>query len=53
VDLGDLELISSSGNEVGLIQALLDIHATNGVIHAIDAVLLPDNLDLTKPVPRP
>jgi transforming growth factor-beta-induced protein len=53
VDLGDLELISSSGNEVGLIPSLLDIHATNGVIHAIDAVLIPDNLDLTKPVPRP
>jgi uncharacterized surface protein with fasciclin (FAS1) repeats len=53
VDLDDLELISSSGNEVGLIPALLDRHATNGVIHPINAVLLPDNLDLTKPVPAP
>jgi len=53
VNLGALELISSSGNGVGLIPSLLDIHANNGVIHAIDYVLLPSNLDLTRTVPRP
>jgi len=47
------QIESSSGNAVGLIGGLLDIHANNGVIHAIDAVLLPENLDLTKPVPAP
>lgn len=52
VDLGMLELVSSSGNTVGLVTDpfLLDIHANNGVIHVIDYVLIPSNLDLTKPL---
>lgn len=41
VDLGNLELSSSSGNVAGLVPGLLDIHANNGVIHVINAVLLP------------
>jgi transforming growth factor-beta-induced protein len=44
------KLISSGGTPVGLIGDLLDIHANNGVIHAIDFVLVPSNLDLTKPL---
>ncbi|HSI78252.1 MAG TPA: fasciclin domain-containing protein [Lunatimonas sp.] len=36
VNLGDLEINSS-----GLIEGLLNVHATNGVIHVIDEVLLP------------
>jgi len=50
VDLGNFQLISSSRNAVGLEATLLDIHANNGVIHAIDYVLIPENLDLTKPL---
>jgi transforming growth factor-beta-induced protein len=53
VDFSDAtmpKLISSNGTPVGLIGDLLDIHANNGVIHAIDFVLLPSNLDLTKPL---
>ncbi|WP_363318498.1 fasciclin domain-containing protein [Algoriphagus sp.] len=40
VNLADLEI-----NESGLIAEALNIHATNGVIHAIDQVLLPPNDD--------
>ncbi|WP_194775480.1 fasciclin domain-containing protein [Pararhodonellum marinum] len=36
VNLADLEI-----NESGLIPGLLNVHATNGVIHVIDSVLLP------------
>jgi uncharacterized surface protein with fasciclin (FAS1) repeats len=36
VDLGSLQINSS-----GLVPAALNIHATNGVIHVIDSVLLP------------
>lgn len=36
VDLANLEI-----NESGLVPTALNIHATNGVIHAIDQVLLP------------
>lgn len=36
VNLGDLEINSS-----GLVEGLLNVHATNGVIHVIDEVLLP------------
>lgn len=36
VDLANLQI-----NESGLVAAALNIHATNGVIHAIDQVLLP------------
>ncbi len=36
VDLANLQI-----NESGLVGAALNIHATNGVIHAIDQVLLP------------
>ena len=36
VNLGDLQI-----NESGLIPELLNVHATNGVIHVIDQVLVP------------
>lgn len=36
VNLGDLEINSS-----GLVPELLNVHATNGIIHVIDEVLLP------------
>lgn len=36
VNLADLEI-----NESGLVPSLLNVHATNGVIHVIDQVLLP------------
>jgi uncharacterized surface protein with fasciclin (FAS1) repeats len=36
VDLANLQI-----NESGLIQESLNIHGVNGVIHAIDQVLLP------------
>ncbi|SHM57031.1 Uncaracterized surface protein containing fasciclin (FAS1) repeats [Cyclobacterium lianum] len=36
VNLADLEI-----NESGLVPALLNVHATNGVIHVIDQVLVP------------
>jgi len=38
VDLANLQI-----NRSGLVGAALNIHATNGVIHAIDQVLLPPN----------
>ncbi len=37
VDLANLQI-----NDAGLIASSLNIHATNGVIHAIDRVMLPD-----------
>lgn len=37
VDLGNLKI-----NDAGLVPASLNIHATNGVIHVIDRVLLPE-----------
>lgn len=37
VNLGDLQI-----NESGLVADMLNIHATNGVIHVIDAVLVPE-----------
>ncbi|MCH7401554.1 fasciclin domain-containing protein [Belliella kenyensis] len=36
VDLANLQI-----NNAGLVPSLLNVHATNGVIHVIDAVLLP------------
>ncbi|WP_076498271.1 fasciclin domain-containing protein [Belliella pelovolcani] len=37
VDLANLRI-----NESGLVPSLLNVHATNGVIHVIDSVLLPE-----------
>lgn len=37
VDLANLQI-----NESGLVDGLLNVHATNGVIHVIDRVLLPE-----------
>ncbi len=53
VDFSDAtmpKLIDSSGNPAGLETTLLDLQANNGVIHVIKAVLIPSNLDLTKPL---
>jgi len=36
VDLGSLQI-----NDSNLVPSALNIHATNGVIHVIDSVLLP------------
>jgi transforming growth factor-beta-induced protein len=49
-DDSNLQIVGSLGFPVGLIIDKLNIHANNGVIHAIDFVLLPDNLDLSKPL---
>ena len=52
VDFSDAtmpKLIDSSGNPAGLETTLLDLHANNGVIHVIKSVLIPSNLDLSKP----
>lgn len=52
VDFSDTsmpKLIDSSGNPAGLETTLLDLHANNGVIHVIKSVLIPSNLDLSKP----
>ena len=52
VDFSDAtmpKLIDSSGNPAGLETTLLDLHANNGVIHVIKSVLIPSNLDLSRP----
>ncbi len=42
VDLDNLTLQDAGGNSpAGLIPSLLNVHATNGVVHVIDKVLLP------------
>ena len=41
IDLDNLSIIDKSGAPSGLIPSLLDIRTSNGVIHAIDKVLLP------------
>jgi len=41
IDLGQLSIIDKSGAPSGLIPSLLDIRTSNGVVHAIDKVLLP------------
>ena len=50
VDLQNLKIISSAGLPVGLETTLLDVQATNGVIHVINGVLVPKNvLDVLLP----
>lgn len=44
VDLENFRLKSSGGFDVNLVTDLLDIQATNGVIHVIDGVLVPQNV---------
>ena len=41
IDLDNLGIIDKAGSSSGLIPELLDIRTNNGVIHAIDRVLLP------------
>jgi len=45
INLADLTIQDAAGSETpaGLVPSLLNVHATNGVIHVIDAVLLPSN----------
>ncbi len=43
INLGDLTIqdAANSATPAGLIPSLLNVHATNGVVHVIDKVLLP------------
>ena len=41
VDLGNLALIDANERSAGLVADLLNLQATNGVIHVIDRVILP------------
>jgi len=41
IDLSQLAIIDKTGAPSGLITSLLDIRTSNGVVHAIDKVLLP------------
>ena len=43
VNVDDLTITSSLGVPVNLVTAALDIKASNGVIHVIDGVLVPEN----------
>ncbi len=45
INLGDLTIqdAANSATPAGLIPSLLNVHATNGVVHVIDRVLLPSN----------
>tara|TARA_R110002049_G_scaffold272563_2_gene450132 strand:+ start:4341 stop:5729 length:1389 start_codon:yes stop_codon:yes gene_type:complete len=45
IDLGNLTVQDANGSDpaAGLIPSLLNVHATNGVIHVIDKVLLPSS----------
>lgn len=41
LDLSTLTITDARGREAGLIPALLNVQATNGVVHVIDRVILP------------
>lgn len=41
IDVSTLKITDANGREAGLIPSLLDVQATNGVIHVIDKVILP------------
>lgn len=43
IDLANLAVIDASGNSAGLNAGSLNIHATNGVVHVLDKVLLPSS----------
>lgn len=42
VDASTLKITDFNGREAGLVPSLLDIQASNGVIHVIDTVILPE-----------
>ncbi len=41
LDLSTLTITDARGREAGLIPTLLNVQATNGVVHVIDRVILP------------
>ncbi len=41
VNASTLEITDANGREAGLVSSLLNVQATNGVIHVIDKVILP------------
>jgi uncharacterized surface protein with fasciclin (FAS1) repeats len=41
VDVASLTITDANGREAGLIPSLLNVQATNGVVHVIDRVILP------------
>lgn len=44
INVSTLKITDSKGREAGLVPTLLNVQATNGVIHVIDRVILPANL---------
>lgn len=44
VNVSTLKITDAKGREAGLVPSLLNVQATNGVIHVIDRVILPANL---------
>ncbi|WKZ59561.1 MAG: fasciclin domain-containing protein [Cyclobacteriaceae bacterium] len=46
INLSNLTITDGNGSTpaTGLVPSLLDVHATNGVIHVIDKVLIPDGI---------
>jgi transforming growth factor-beta-induced protein len=42
IDLDELEIIDTTNEPAGLIPSLLDVQGSNGVIHVIDKVLIPE-----------
>ena len=42
ISLETLSITDANGREASLVPSLLNVQATNGVVHVIDRVLLPD-----------